>query len=233
MSSSDWTTVANVEQHGVDGFLIEAVVSNGGRRCHRFSAWGPREASCPQFRFLAALHRLASETLTAWRRLAAFDALRPYAGLGETVRDFGGGWHQGDMPDEPLGGLIELDPETNVGDLAEVSALLESQLGSGDPVVGAEVARCLGLVLDLLRQHDPDPWCRPRLASDDPNAGQDATDKGADLGDEDLSGFLDVAGALPDKDGDFAESAHCDCLVNRSWIELASEEQTCAKSVVR
>lgn len=73
----------------MDGFLIEAVVSNGDRRCHRFSAWGPREASCPQFRFLAALHRLASETLTAWR-LAAFDALRPYAGLGETVRDFGG-----------------------------------------------------------------------------------------------------------------------------------------------
>ncbi|MFP2908473.1 hypothetical protein ACLESD_26145 [Pyxidicoccus sp. 3LFB2] len=81
--------LADAHSSGFDGYMFRAAVSDGQGRTHRFSASRPA-AESPHFRFLRALHALASESLQGWRALSALDSLHRYAGLGERFRDFGG-----------------------------------------------------------------------------------------------------------------------------------------------
>ena len=81
--------LTNEQEAGFDGYTIRAAVSDGRGRTHRFEAWSPREQT-PCFRFLQALHGLASESLQGWRALNTLDALHDSAKLGERFRDFGG-----------------------------------------------------------------------------------------------------------------------------------------------
>src|SRR5262245_47478797 len=57
-----------------------------------------------------------------------------------------------ELPCEHIGALIEFDPEPDICDLLEVHSLLEPQRCSRDRVLAAEVARRLGLGVDIARK---------------------------------------------------------------------------------
>ena len=90
VGSVDWFEIGDDQQLGMDGYQLRAAIGDGQGRTHRFSAWSPHGEGSPHFRFLRAIHLVASESVRGWRTLAALDALQPYAGIGQVFRDFGG-----------------------------------------------------------------------------------------------------------------------------------------------
>lgn len=90
LGQHDWFTVANGTEQGLDGYTFTGAVRRGDGVTHTFTAWSPHGEPSLHFRFLRALHRLASESVENWRTLAALDGLLPSVGLGQVHRDFGG-----------------------------------------------------------------------------------------------------------------------------------------------